>query len=121
MCSVSCFCGFNFIFVDEVQQVFARRNAQLGIDVTDVGAYGVFGEEKLPSNITVIVAAAKVVQNLGFARRNAELLSQFVGLISSTIRPCFSVWLACIRENEYRTKKTVRRIRQRSLPPTPIA
>ena len=90
LCSVSRFCGFNFIFVDEVQQVFARRNAQLGIDVTDVGAYGVFGEEKLPSNITVIVAAAKVVQSLGFARRNAELLSQFVAaFVDELIRSDF--------------------------------
>lgn len=58
----------NVVFVYEVQEFFAGGYVQLRVNVSDVGTYGVFGQEKFSGDVAMVVSATQVVENFGFAR-----------------------------------------------------
>ena len=58
--------------VYEVEQLFTRRDAQLGVDVADMRAHRVLGHEQLAGYVAVVVAAPQVVCLLYTSRPGAR-------------------------------------------------
>ena len=61
--------GLSFHAVDQRQQLFSRADVQFAVNIADVGARGVVGDEQRFGDVYRPVSQAQVLQYLAFALR----------------------------------------------------